>query len=181
MAAMSSLEDAANWLRTQVGLGGVFTKEALRAAFPNVTQIDRRVRDLRGFGWLIDTRREDPSLSASEMRLVKIGDMTGPTRGISPRDRRRAMLSAAYTCVLCGAVGGSTYPDAQHIRVTLQVIDAGEGRELVVCCARCRPDAESALNRGESHDLPQPILGAAELSSGDWAAACQERIARRLS
>jgi len=176
---LSTLEDAAAWLRTRVGVGGIFTKEALRSAFPSVTQIDRRVRDLRGFGWVIDTRREDPTLSPAEMRLVKIGDLSRPHGGISPSDRRKALLATAYSCIMCGAAGGSTYPDAQHVRVVLQVVDPENRRGLVVCCARCRPDAESALVDASNAEISESVAKAAGLSSQEWAAACVARIARR--
>src|SRR5262245_39376762 len=84
MTGMSSMPDwrtfdggatkrAALWLASEVGEGGVFTKGQLRDAFPGVTQIDRRVRDLRREGWIINTRREDVMLELDEQRLVHIG------------------------------------------------------------------------------------------------------------
>lgn len=175
---MGSLGDAAAWLKEHVGTGGVFTKEDLRSAFPNVTQIDRRVRDLRARGWVIDTRREDPALSAAEMRLVKIGDLTRPPQEVSPKERRKALLSVSYSCVLCGAAGGSTYPDAQHVRVTLQVVRSSDGSALVVCCSRCRPDIESVLQ--QTFELSPAAANAANLSRAEWSAACRARMASRM-
>lgn len=175
---MSSIEEAAAWLKEHVGAGGVFTKEALRSAFPNVTQIDRRVRDLRACGWVIDTRREDPALSAAEMRLVKIGDLTRPPEQVSAKERRRALLSAAYSCVLCGAAGGSTYADARHVRVILQVVPTGKNSGLVVCCSRCRVHGESLTD--ERSGLSAGAASAANLSNDEWSAACRARIANRI-
>jgi hypothetical protein len=175
---MSSLEDAAAWLKEHVGTGGVFTKESLRSAFPNVTQIDRRVRDLRACGWVIDTRREDPALSAAEMRLVRISDLTRPPEQVSAKERRQALLLAAYSCVLCGAAGGSTYHDAQHVRVTLQVVKPGRGIGLVVCCSRCRADVEMVIQQG--FELSPDAASAAKLSSEDWSSACKARVANRI-
>lgn len=176
---MSSLEDAAKWLREKVGVGGVFTKEDLREAFPGVTQIDRRVRDLRKCGWVINTRREDGTLSRAQMRLVKVAGTIPAAQEISPRDRRKAMLAAAYSCALCGAAGGSSYPDAQHVQVSLQVFNPEDGLGLIVCCARCRADAQAIAASG-SVGASAMAASAASLPPDDWAAACRIRVARRL-
>ena len=56
------------WLVAEVGAGGTFTKADLRAAFPAIEQVDRRMRDLRTEGWVIATYREDRSLAADELR-----------------------------------------------------------------------------------------------------------------
>lgn len=177
---MSSLDDAAAWLSENIGVDGIFTKEQLRTAFPDVTQIDRRVRDLRKCGWVIDTRREDRSLSSAEMRLVTIGDTHRPEGGVSPTDRRKALLAAAYSCVLCGAAGHTAYPDAQHVQVALQIIELSESGELIVCCGRCRADAKSITLADNGEVTSATVASAADLSPADWAAACRARIARRL-
>ncbi|ARF63093.1 hypothetical protein B1H20_18155 [Streptomyces violaceoruber] len=70
---MGSMVRAALWLATQVGEGNVYTKDQLRAAFPDVAQIDRRVRDLRELGWVIATNREDPQLAPNEAQFVRAG------------------------------------------------------------------------------------------------------------
>ncbi|MGO4420337.1 hypothetical protein AB4Z54_16790, partial [Streptomyces sp. MCAF7] len=64
---------AALWLVTEVGEGNIFTKTELRKAFPDVAQIDRRVRELRDHGWRIDTNRDDPALKQEEQRYVSKG------------------------------------------------------------------------------------------------------------
>ncbi|MFF4654878.1 hypothetical protein [Streptomyces sp. NPDC001381] len=80
---------AALWLVTQVGEGNVFTREDLRAAFPEVTQIDRRVRDLRDQGWVLHTNREDPAISSGETRFVRAGTpvWVPGARRVAPRAR----------------------------------------------------------------------------------------------
>ncbi|MFD8159703.1 MULTISPECIES: hypothetical protein [Streptomyces] len=70
---MGSMVRAALWLVTVVGEGNVFTKRDLREAFPGVAQIDRRMRDLREYGWSIATNRDDALLGANECRFVKAG------------------------------------------------------------------------------------------------------------
>src|SRR3954468_17866908 len=74
------------WLVAAVGTGGTFTKADLRAAFPAVEQVDRRMRDLRADGWVIATYREDRSLASDELRLVRVGAPVWET-GYRPRSR----------------------------------------------------------------------------------------------
>lgn len=76
---------AALWLVQEVGEGNTFTKGQLRAAFPGVSQIDRRVRDLRDYGWTILASTEDASLAAEEQRFVKAGAAVW-----DPKERRAA-------------------------------------------------------------------------------------------
>lgn len=64
---------AALWLIQEVGIGNTFTKEQLREAFPGVAQADRRVRDLRAFGWVLDTNVSDASLTSEEQRFSSRG------------------------------------------------------------------------------------------------------------
>lgn len=176
---MSSTRDAARWLEDSVGVGGVFTKEQLRAAFPGVTQIDRRVRDLRERGWVIDTRRQDPTLGQTEMRLVVIGGLDRPDAAVSPKDRRAALIAWAYSCCLCGAQGSTTYPDARHVRVQLHVREVPHQPSMLVpVCLRCSPTLT------EFKELPSApegmVRAAADLSDVEWREAALARIAHRL-
>ncbi len=67
---------AANWLITNVAVGSVFHWNDLKNAFPQISQIDRRGRELRTHhGWGISTNRDDPSLARDEARLDSIGTM----------------------------------------------------------------------------------------------------------
>ncbi|MFE6467953.1 hypothetical protein ACFVGP_10670 [Streptomyces rochei] len=71
-SAGGGLVRAAAWL-AELGENKVFTKRDLREAFPDIAQIDRRVRDLRDYGWVINTSREDPDLDQNQQRFVKRG------------------------------------------------------------------------------------------------------------
>lgn len=83
---LGTMKRAALWLVQVVGEGEIFTKTELREAFPDVAQIDRRMRDLRDFGWKIDTKREDIDLDANEQRYVQRGEpVWEPGRGTRPR------------------------------------------------------------------------------------------------
>jgi hypothetical protein len=75
MAAKSGRRRVAEWLVKNVGKGGVFHWLDVKHAFPGESQIDRRGRELREYGWVISTYREDPSLKQDEVRLDKIGAM----------------------------------------------------------------------------------------------------------
>ena len=67
---------AAKWLVANVPLGGVFHWNDLKNAFPQISQIDRRGRELRTeHGWGISTYRDDPRLAIDQVRLDKIGQM----------------------------------------------------------------------------------------------------------
>jgi hypothetical protein len=67
---------AAQWLIANVPVGGVFHWNDLKNAFPHISQIDRRGRELRTHhGWGISTYRDDRTLAQDEVRLDNIGTM----------------------------------------------------------------------------------------------------------
>jgi len=63
----------AHWLCTVVKEGNVFTTGEMRNAIPGVAQVDRRMRDLRKQGWVIETYRENGQLKSHERLLQKVG------------------------------------------------------------------------------------------------------------
>ena len=147
------MKRAALWLVAEVGEGEVFTKAQLRDAFPDTAQIDRRMRDLREFGWQIDTRREDPHLEAHEQRFAKTGDpvwMPGAAKrqragGVSAAQRREVFTRDDNICRSCGIAGGALYSDGSYESAQLDiarraVVKPGgeESVELVTECNRCR-------------------------------------------
>src|SRR3954471_6605661 len=93
------------WLHSHVKVGGTFTKAQLREAFPNVEQVDRRMRDLRPEGWEILTFQEDRSLEPDELRLKTIGGRvwergyrSKAKAAVSDRERQAAFLADDYQC-----------------------------------------------------------------------------------
>jgi cytochrome c553 len=136
------------WLRAEVGHGGTFTKAQLRDAFPNVEQIDRRMRDLRAEGWVITTYREDRSLSVDELRLVTEGGAVWE-RGYQSRsgstavtDKQRQAVFAAdhYACVYCGVAAGESHADDPLRKAKLSVarlLSSEQDQNLVTVCDRC--------------------------------------------
>lgn len=161
-----SMARAALWLLTVVGEGEVFTKAKLRETFPDVAQIDRRLRDLRDHGWRIDTSRDDPSLSQQEQRFVTRGaDVWIPGKSKAPK--HKASLTAAqrakvlhddnYLCRSCGVGAGEAYEDGSGIELAkLNVArrkvlhsDGTAEYRLVTECKKCGtgggPDCEVGL------------------------------------
>jgi hypothetical protein len=144
---------AALWLHTEVGVGGTFTKAQLRNAFPNVEQIDRRMRDLRAEGWVIATYREDRSLAPDELRLVDEG---GPVwqkgyrsraaSAVTDKDRQAAFAADGYACTHCGIMAGETYLDdpLRTAKLSLAGIAGPSGFDtaLLTVCDRCHSQAE---------------------------------------
>lgn len=136
------------WLHTEVGAGGTFTKQQLRDAFPNIEQIDRRMRDLRTEDWVIATYREDRALAVDELRLVKEGGpVWEPTyrsrqQGAVTDKQRQAVFAADnYLCLYCGVSGGEAYPDQplRTAKLTAARVTPPRGgpAELATCCDRC--------------------------------------------
>lgn len=140
------------WLRSEVGTGGSFTKAQLRAAFPKIEQVDRRMRDLRRDGWVIATYREDRSLASDELRLVGMG---GPVweagyrstavNTVTDKERRAVFAGDNYSCVYCGISGGETYVDdpVRTAKLSVARIKSGSSDrpQLVSVCDRCRAAA----------------------------------------
>jgi hypothetical protein len=97
------------WLISEVGVGNSFTKEQHREAFSGVTQADRRIRDLRDYGWVIHTSAEDVTLNPDEQRFVAAGipvwqrgvRKTTATNILTAKMRRTAFAENDYQCVLC--------------------------------------------------------------------------------
>lgn len=165
------------WLIQEVGEGNAFRKVQLRAAFPGVEQVDRRMRDLRSEGWEIHTHQQDPTLATDELRLVSAGRRvwevpTGQSRtasGPSRSERQAVLRRDGYTCSLCGIGGSEAYPDDPTDHAVLLVV-AGPAGGWITTCRRCRADAQNlalgwADNITKLTDAERQLI-AAELSSG---------------
>ncbi|WP_329467707.1 hypothetical protein [Streptomyces sp. NBC_01431] len=147
-----TMKRAGLWLVTVIGEGSVFTKDELRQAFPGVSQIDRRMRDLRDHGWQIDTNREDVTLEPFEQRFVRQGEpVWEPGKGrtksavpITATQRRDIMTKDGNFCRSCGISGGQTYAGTYEFaqldiaRRQVRQPDGALKVELVTECNRCR-------------------------------------------
>ena len=104
------------------GPGYVYTTAELRRHVLAVTgkdfvQLDRRVRDLRDYRWVIHGNREDRTLKPAQHRLVRVGDdVTHPAcerraRGCPPPVRRQVYMRDGRQCKVCGIRDGEEYLD----------------------------------------------------------------------
>jgi len=166
------------WLVQVVGEGNTFTKNQLRNAFPGVSQVDRRIRDLRGYGWVVYSSAEDATLLREDQRFVRAGvpvwdprarRANAPEKTVSAKERQEVLARDGHMCTLCGIAGGEPYPDDPVMTAVLAVsrraVASGDGREkqaLVTECKRCR-----AGNAPAPLDAQDAIDAAADLSSGE--------------
>ncbi|WP_405147832.1 hypothetical protein OG308_30435 [Nocardia salmonicida] len=142
---------SALWLVQVVGEGNEFTKNQLREAFPTVSQIDRRVRDLRKYGWELLTSSEDASLTQEEQRFSRRGvpvwdDAARRTADqqmtLPATDRQKVLARDGYLCTICGIAGGEPYLDDSNLTAVLTVarrqIRLAAGSEVVRLSTECK-------------------------------------------
>jgi hypothetical protein len=153
-----------------VGVGNLFTKNQLREAFHGVSQVDRRMRDLRDFDWKIHTNREDVSLEADQHRFVAQGipvwepgkatRKAGST--VSAAQRHEILMRDGRMCRSCGVGPGETYVGTDvvsQLDVARREVKLPDGRteiQMIIECNRCRIG-----NRGLVADLGE-VLGRIE-------------------
>ncbi|MFF8681699.1 hypothetical protein ACF07F_27660 [Streptomyces sp. NPDC015237] len=146
------------WLVQVIGQGNTFTKEEIRAAFPGISQADRRIRDLRDYGWVMLTNTEDATLTAEDQRFEKAGipvwdpvarRAATPQKAISNKEKQATMARDHYMCTLCGISGGESYHDDSNQTAVLSVtrrrtvlLDGSEETLLVTECKRCRSGSD---------------------------------------
>jgi hypothetical protein len=160
-----TMKRCALWLLQEVGEGNTFTKERLRQAFPGISQADRRLRDLRVYGWVIRTSAEDASLLAEDQRFVRAGARVwepgaarpaGPQVTFSAKEKREVLARDDFLCTQCGISGGDTYPDDPHQTAVLSVSrrktvmpDGTSTTELVTECNSCRAGTSGVPSRAD--------------------------------
>lgn len=168
-----TMKRAALWLIQEIGEGNTFTKSQLRDSFPDVSQIDRRMRDLRDFGWQIDTNREDLRLDTHEQRFVKAGDpvwepgkATRKGSGVINATQRREVLSQdGHFCRSCGITPGQIYSgtyEAAQLDIARREVRLPHGTseiQFITECQRCRVGG-----RGTSADLENLLTQVRRLS-----------------
>ncbi|WP_204163558.1 hypothetical protein [Nocardioides gilvus] len=166
------------WLLQVVGQGNTFTKNELRDAFPGISQADRRIRDLRDYGWVVYSSLEDASLLREDQRFVKAGvpvwdprerRENAPEKTISAKERQAVLARDGYMCTLCGIAGGEPYPDDAVITAVLAISqrtvatdDGSVKRVLMTECKRCR-----AGETPPPLTIAEAVTAAADLSSAE--------------
>ena len=140
-----------------VGEGNKFTKLELYKAVPDFSQVDRRMRDLRECGWVIDNYKVNPSLKPDEYLVQKLGvridlgerPVSPGRRTIGGAKRRRIFERDGNLCSICGVSAGGSYPDAPDRRAVLTIghIHAvahgglDDDSNLRAECQRCNDEA----------------------------------------
>lgn len=180
-----TMKRAGLWLLTEVGEGNVFTKEDVKNAFPGISQADRRVRDLRDYGWKIDTHREDAILGQHEQRFVAMGQpvwepgkATKDSSAITDTQRRKVLARDGHRCRSCGITPGQAYADSfetAQIDIARRKVKLPNGTSAVqpiAECNRCRVGGRSL-----EADLGAVLEGVSKLGElqrqtlADWIAA----------
>ncbi|GAA1584006.1 hypothetical protein GCM10009804_45450 [Kribbella hippodromi] len=193
--SLGTMKRVALWLIQVVGEGNDFTKEALRADFPSVSQIDRRMRDLRDFGWRIDTNREDPALGAHQQRFVTQGDPVWEPGRAGKRSKRstaigaglrRQVLSAdGHMCRSCGITPGDTYAggyETAQLDIARREVLRPDGSveiELITECNRCRVGGRDlTADRGAVLANVSALSGAERRVLAGWVNADAREFSR---
>ncbi len=167
------------WLLTDIGEGNTFTKEDVRTAFPGVAQADRRIRDLRKYGWVIRASTEDATLSTEEQRFVSPGVevwLPKARQAVKPgaltaKQRRDIMAADGYQCTACGIAGGETYQDSVLMTAVLSItrrsvmlLDGSSEVQAVTECNRCRAGEITPI----AVDFPRLVADLRELGDEDF-------------
>ncbi|MGW3122045.1 hypothetical protein ACWDBW_33730 [Streptomyces sp. NPDC001107] len=153
------------WLVQVVGEGNTFNKERIREAFPGVSQADRRIRDLRDYGWVMLTNAEDATLTSEDQRFEKAGvpvwdpvarRAAAPQKAVSSKEKQAAMARDHYMCTVCGISGGESYHDDSNQTAVLSATrrktimpDGSEETLLVTECKRCRSGSDGGIARAD--------------------------------
>ena len=140
----------------QVGEGNKFGKLEMLAAVPNVAQADRRMRDLREIGWVIDNYKVNPDLRPDEYLVraigtrIDLGEKAQPSRKtVSGPKRRRILERDGSACQVCGIAAGAEFSDIPGRRAMLSighiipVIRGGDNNDdnLRAECQRCNDES----------------------------------------
>ncbi|MET8246183.1 hypothetical protein ABZV31_18210 [Streptomyces sp. NPDC005202] len=185
---LGSMARGALWLVSVVGEGNIFTKADLRAAFPDVAQIDRRLRDLRDHGWKIDTSREDVSLKQQEQRFVTRGaDVWIPGKAKAPKhkssltaaQRAKVLQGDNHLCRMCGIGAGEAYEDGIELaklnvaRRKVLLADGTAEYQLVTECKKCGTGggADREVDLGALLDLVENLAPMEQRVFAGWIAA----------
>ncbi|OKK12047.1 hypothetical protein AMK09_30895 [Streptomyces sp. CB02488] len=183
---LGTMKRAALWLVTVVGEDNTFTKEDVKNAFPGISQADRRVRDLRDYGWQIATHREDALLGQHEQRFVAQGQPVwepgkatkDSSSSITDTQRRKVLTADGNRCRSCGITPGQVYADSfetAQIDIARRKVKLPNGTtsvQHVAECNRCRVGGRSL-----EADLGAVLEGVSKLGGlqlqtlTDWVAA----------
>jgi hypothetical protein len=160
----------ASWLMFNAKVGQIFTMRQLREELgesnkPNADeQLNRRLRSLRAYGWIILSGRDASNLKPDQYLVEKIGSpiWLGKSKfgkkGVTAKVRREMLDRDGHRCVLCGIGAGEAYPDqpSKKARLTIGhfVADSLHGPNDLINlrteCSRCNEPSKEQAERSES-------------------------------
>ena len=142
------------WLHDEVGEGNVFVKADLREAFPESEQVDRRMRELREHGWVLDTNKQDEGLKLNQLRFVKAGVpiwepgamKRSSSAQINNKQRSAVMSADDFMCTACGIAAGEEYADfpgaePAQLAISTRAMEHADGStttEFITECKSCK-------------------------------------------
>jgi 5-methylcytosine-specific restriction endonuclease McrA len=88
------------------------------------TEVDRRLRELRKYGWKIFSHYEDESLNSNQYKLIEIGQWVwhsgwSSSKGVASKIKEKVFKRDDYKCVECGLGPYDTYEDGTKVRLTV--------------------------------------------------------------
>ncbi|MEE4541343.1 hypothetical protein V2S66_05105 [Streptomyces sp. V4-01] len=118
---------AALWLVAEIGEGKTFTKTQLRGAFPDVASIERRVRDLREYGWQIETFHSNAHLGPNEFLFAAAGTQVWDplARAMHPREADLAIRQRSTTALRMAVTPTEAWDRLQRLSVTERALVLG--------------------------------------------------------
>jgi 5-methylcytosine-specific restriction endonuclease McrA len=157
----------AAWFNYNIKVGDIFTLKMLRQALGeedlpnNHEHFNRRLRNLRKYGWAIHSSRDLRGLEQDQYQLATVGHPIWlgksrfGTKGVSNKIRREIFDRDGHRCIICGVGQGEPYPDdpTRLARLTLGhfVADAFKGpndpANLRTECSRCNEPAKEEATR----------------------------------
>ena len=163
----------AAWLHYNAKPGDILSMSQLRSAIPNddlnhgdntQEHFNRRFRNLRGYGWLVPSKRDDDGLAPDQYRFDKEGDpiWLGKAQfarpSISARVRRQVLDKDGHRCIVCGVGAGEEYPGepGTNARLTLGHFQAGALAgmppvdNLRTECSRCNEPLRDEASSSET-------------------------------
>ena len=150
-----AMGQAAWWLAHIKGEGAVYAIGEVRQLWPEHQQIDRRLRDLRDYGWRIDEARStlNSDLRPDERRLVHIGvaywdpeaRRVGKPEKISAKIRSQIFHRDGHACVRCGIASGEEFADMPGVTARMTAAHVYPDRlggkatasDLITACQFC--------------------------------------------
>lgn len=157
----SSIARVAAFLAS-VGENNTFTKMQLLEAVPDTLQAERRMRDLRGMGWIIENYKTNHRLRPEHYLVRRIGiriDL-GERRPLTSKEsitglsRRDILRRDGHTCQICGITSGIEYDDEPGKKAVLTIgyvvpIESGgthRENNLHTVCTRCAGHSTTVAN-----------------------------------